>query len=61
MDGAQTTHLYKILVGSISRLGVGIRGGTVEALSVSLRGGASSADLGGSSNYSAELTEGRSG
>jgi len=44
-----------------SQQGVGVRVGTVEALGVSLCGGASTADLGGSSNYSTEDFERRSG
>ena len=61
MDGAQTSCLYSAVVVNAKRRRVGGRGGRHEALGASLGGAASSADLGGSSKYSNENFEGRSG
>ena len=62
MDGAQASCLYSTVVVNLNILRrVGGRGGCREAFGASLGGTASSADLGGSSKYSNENFEGRSG
>ena len=61
MDGAQASHLYRTVVVNARRRRVGGRGGRDAALGVSLGQTASGADLGGSSKYSNESFEDRSG
>ena len=61
MDGAQASHLYRAVVVNARRRRVGGRGGRDAALGVSLGQTASGADLGGSSKYSNESFEDRSG
>ena len=61
MDNAQADNLYWTVGVNAMRQRVGGRGGCGSALDVSLSETASSADLGGSSNYSNENFEGRSG
>ena len=61
MDGAQASCLYSALGVNAKLRGVGGRGGSDAAFGVSLGETASSADLGGSSKYSNESFEDRSG
>ena len=61
MDGAQACDRYQTVVTFSMLQRVGGRGGCDEALGVSLGETASGADLGGSSKYSNENFEGRSG
>ena len=61
MDGAQASHLYSAVGVSAKPRRVGGRGGRDAAFGVSLGETASGADLGGSSKYSEENFEGRSG
>ena len=61
MDGAQASCLYRPFEQDAKLERVGGRGGREEASGVSLGRTASSADLGGSSKYSNENFEGRSG
>ena len=61
MDGAQASCLYRTVRANAKLERVGGRGGREEASGVSLGQTASSADLGGSSKYSNENFEGRSG
>ena len=61
MDGAQASCLYQTVRAKAKLERVGGRGGREEASGVSLGQTASSADLGGSSKYSNENFEGRSG
>ena len=61
MDGAEARDLYSAAGASASLPCVGGRGRRCEAYGVSRGESASSADLGGSSKYSNENFEGRSG
>ena len=61
MDGAQASCLYRTVRANAKLERVGGRGGREEASGVSLGQTASSADLGGSSKYSNENFEDRSG
>ena len=62
MDGAQARYLYSTVCELLNNRGrVEVRERSTEALAVKRRGGAFSVDLGGSSKYSDENTEGRSG
>ena len=61
MDGAQASHLYSAVGVNAMLRRVGGRGGRDAAFGVSLGETASSADLGGSSKYSNESFEDRSG
>ena len=61
MDGAQASHLYRAVGANAKPRRVGGRGGRDAASGVSLGETASSADLGGSSKYSNESFEDRSG
>ena len=61
IDGAQACYLHSAEDANAKRLRVGVRGGRVEAYPVRGSEAASSADLGGSSKYSSENLEGRSG
>ena len=61
MDSAQADNLHMTVWANARPRPVGGRGGREEALSVSLSQTASSADLGGSSKYSNENFEDRSG
>ena len=61
MDGAQASHLYRAVGVNAKPQRVGGRGGRDAAFGVSLGETASSADLGGSSKYSNESFEDRSG
>ena len=60
-DGAQACRLYLAVEANARLPRVGGRGGSDAAFGVSLGETASSADLGGSSKYSNESFEGRSG
>lgn len=61
MDGAQADDLYTAVDVNAMRQRVGGRGAREKALGVSPGGTCSSADLGGSSKYSNETFEDRSG
>ena len=61
MDGAQASHLYSAVEANAMLRRVGGRGGRDAAFGVSLGETASGADLGGSSKYSNESFEDRSG
>ena len=61
MDGAKAAHRDQAVFANATRKRVGGRGGGVEGYGVNLAGAASSADLGGSSKYSNENFEDRSG
>ena len=61
MDGAQASHLHSAVGVKAMPRRVGGRGGRDAALGASLGETASGADLGGSSKYSNENFEGRSG
>ncbi len=61
MDGAQASHLYRAVGANAMRRRVGGRGGRDAASGASLGETASGADLGGSSKYSNESFEDRSG
>ena len=61
MDGAQASHLYRAVDANAKRRRVGGRGGRDAASGANLGETASSADLGGSSKYSNESFEDRSG
>jgi hypothetical protein len=61
MDGAQAGNRYQTIVVNVLHQWVGGCGGCSETLGVSLGETASSADLGGSSKYSNENFEDRSG
>ena len=61
MDGAQASHLYSAVGASEKPGRVGGRGGRDAAFGASLGKTASGADLGGSSKYSNENFEDRSG
>lgn len=61
MDGAQASHLYRAVGKKANSRRVGGRGGREAASGASLGETASSADLGGSSKYSNESFEDRSG
>ena len=61
MDGAKACDRYSTIGARVRRQGVGGRVRRGEAAGVSLGRTAYSADLGGSSNYSNENFEGRSG
>ena len=61
MDGAQASCLYSALGVNAKLRGVGGRGASDAAFGVSLGETGPSADLGGSSKYSNESFEGRSG
>ena len=61
MDGAQASHLYSAVGASENPQRVGGRGGRDAAFGASLGETASGADLGGSSKYSNENFEDRSG
>ncbi len=61
MDGAKASHLYRAVAVNAMRQRVGGRGGRDAAFGVSLGQTASGADLGGSSKYSNESFEDRSG
>ena len=61
MDGAQASHLYSAVGTSARCRRVGRRGGRDAAFGVSQGETAAGADLGGSSKYSNENFEGRSG
>ena len=61
MDGAQASHLHSAVGTSSLFRRVGGRGGRGAAVGVSQGETASGADLGGSSKYSNEIFEDRSG
>ena len=61
MDGAHASHLYSAVEANAMLRRVGGRGGRDAAFGVSLGETASGADLGGSSKYSNESFEDRSG
>ena len=61
MDGAQASRSYTDHIANAKLCGVGVRAGTVEGYPVKGAEGASSADLGCSSEYTSETLVGRSG
>jgi len=61
MDNAQADNLYLTVGVNVKRQRIGVRGGCGSALDVSVSETAPSADLGGSSKYSNENFEDRSG
>ena len=61
MDGAEASYRDSTIVATMKRRCVGGRGCRAEAVGVSLGRTTSSADLGGSSKYSNENFEDRSG